>query len=367
MQNFSNKIKLMCITPNLRVGGAQRFILNLVNNINKDIFDVTLVVVNNKKSMKLFLDSEINIINLKKTKIRYSIIQIIKISKKIKPNIIFTNQFHLNLYIILFKKLFSRNIKFIGRETNIMSEKLNRKNVSDNFFFFLIKLIYPFFNKIICQSQDMYDDLKDIFKISKSNLIKINNPINPKIFKNTIIKKDNQKYNIIAIGSSLGRQKGFYTLIESFKFINDKSITLAIIGDGLERKKLEQKIKKNNLEDRVFMVGMQENLRSFYENADVLACSSYYEGFPNMFLEAGIYGLPVVSFNIKGGVNEIIDPGENGFIVSQRNIKEFAETLVKAINYPFNKKKIKELTLNKFNMVKIIHKYERLFFDIINK
>ena len=118
-----SRIKLLLITPSLITGGSQRVITYLANNLDRNKFDINLLVINNKNPISTFSSSGINVIDLKIKRVRSSIFKIIKVSKKINPDIVFSTQFHLNLYLMLFKKLFSSKIKFIARETNILSLK----------------------------------------------------------------------------------------------------------------------------------------------------------------------------------------------------------------------------------------------------
>jgi len=89
---------------------------------------------------------------------------------------------------------------------------------------------------------------------------------------------------------------------------------------------------------------------------------SYYEGFPNVLLEAGILGIPVVGFNAPGGIAEIIRQGENGFLVDDDNSgRNFSNAVIKAVNHNFSREKIKELTRDRFSIEKIIPQLERFF------
>lgn len=101
----------------------------------------------------------------------------------------------------------------------------------------------------------------------------------------------------------LNRNKNQQALIEQAKNIPDMFV--AIVGDGEERRTLEEKIKRNNLDDRVKLFGFipaSEVLRGF----DVFALPSLKEGLPYVLLEAKLAGLPIVA-NRVGGVGEILD------------------------------------------------------------
>ena len=84
--------------------------------------------------------------------------------------------------------------------------------------------------------------------------------------------------------------------------------------------------------------------------------SSEYEGFPNVVLEANLFGLPVVSFNSIGGVSEIIKD-----LVPQGDIDAFVTAIENIDIKNFNREKIIEETREKYNIDLIIKKYEKVF------
>ncbi|MFH1178440.1 MAG: glycosyltransferase [bacterium] len=123
-----------------------------------------------------------------------------------------------------------------------------------------------------------------------------------------------------AIGE-LNRNKNQKALIEQAK--NNPDVYVAIVGDGEDRKMLEEKIKKYNLNNRVKLFGFMpasEVLRGF----DVFALPSIKEGLPYVLLEAKAAGLPIVA-NRVGGVGEILDAKDmNEFSLEQMVKKTIA-------------------------------------------
>ena len=362
MQHSKNKIRLIIITPTLKIGGSQRVITYLCNNLSPKIFDTTLIVINNQIPFNSFSTESIKgaeIIDLKTPKVRFSLFKIIKVARKIKPDIILSTQFHLNAIMLLAKPFLPFKSKLIARETNIPSIRYKNNIVSK----YIHKWFYKYFDGIVCQSLGMYEDLSFIFNIPKNKLVIIHNPVDCDFVNNKVDNKENDynKSNILAVGSTLGKQKGFERLIESFSFIKDKNIKLMILGEGPAKKKLQRKIDRADLQKQIDLVGLQKNPINFFKKTDVFALSSYSEGFPNALLEAGLCGVPTVTFDIKGGMRDIIVDGMNGFIVPDGDLKLFAETLVKAINYPFNCNKIKKHIVDNFDVKTIIKRYESFF------
>ena len=367
MSHFKNKIKLIIITPSLKIGGSQRVIMYLCKYLDAKKFDITLLIINNQNKDSSFSVQplkNIKIIDLKKTRVRNAILNIVKVIKVVKPDVVLSTQYHLNTAMLFVKLFIPSSIKMIARETNIPSKRLESNKLLQNIIY---RKFYKNFNSVICQSECMKNDLIKTFKIRKDKLVIINNPIDCNAIINKEKSEENSFYksDILAIASTLGHIKGLERLIDSIALMNIKNIKLIILGDGNSKNMLNEKIKKLKLHNQINLVGLQKDPVKFMQNTKVLAISSYAEGFPNTMLEAGLCGIPTVSFNIEG-VKDILIEGMNGFLVPDGSLKEFAESLLKAIDYPFNKMQIQNHIRNNYNIEKIIKKYENLFIDSYN-
>jgi glycosyltransferase involved in cell wall biosynthesis len=94
----------------------------------------------------------------------------------------------------------------------------------------------------------------------------------------------------------------------------DFNFQLWIVGEGDERKKLEELIRERDIRS-VSLLGYQTNPYSFMSKADLYVCSSIYEGYSTVVTEALTLALPVLTTDCAG-MNEILDGGEYGMIVS---------------------------------------------------
>ena len=117
------------------------------------------------------------------------------------------------------------------------------------------------------------------------------------------------------------------------KIINSKSfvykIKFTIIGSGPEKYLLNDLKKFDNV---LFIDGCnREELNNQYKNNDILILTSYYEGFPRVFMEAAINGLPIVTTNVSGATN-VVTNAESGFIIEHDNSNEFVKRLEDLIN-----------------------------------
>jgi glycosyltransferase involved in cell wall biosynthesis len=342
-------------------GGAERVVLTLLNNLDRQKYEPLLALVKKEGKYLDLIPEDIEVIDLKVTQARYSIFKIYKLIKEKNPDIIFTSLAHLNLLIALIRPFFSKDIRFIARESNTVTEN-NKLDKYPKINEFLYKKVYKNYDLIITQAEAMKKDLHENFGIDNDKMFIIQNPID---YENIVSKSEKediklpQKYNLLAVGR-LSEQKGFDMLLNIIAKLDD-SYFLTILGEGELRDDLEKQIKELGIEDRVNLAGFKDNPYAFMKKVDLFVLSSRYEGLPNVVLEANALGVPVVAFDSAGGTGEIIDDGRNGFLVEPFLELEFVKSIKQAKEYDFDKNKIiKETKLN-FSSKKIIKEYEKVF------
>jgi glycosyltransferase involved in cell wall biosynthesis len=362
--NDNKKTKLLVTTPSLECGGSERFVSILCNNISVEKFDVTLIVLNNANPFYKINRSAVKVIDLKTPTVRQSFFKIRKVIKSVKPDVIFTTANHLNLFFAIFKKMLTGNIKIIARESSIVSFQKKQEKFTW-LFNRLLKLYYKRLDFILCQSAYMQQDLIKQYKIKKEKTIIINNPIeiiDVDLPINDLSKAGERTYKFITV-ARLSKEKGLARLIDAVSYLKIP-FTYHIIGEGIERKQLEQLIIKKNLQGRVILEGAKKQPYQNMQNADFFLMGSYHEGFPNAVIEAGILGIPVIAFDAPGGLKDIIIVGENGLLVKHDDIIVFADTIEIAIEKNFNKNNIRNQTCERFSVLNILNRVEQLFTKI---
>ena len=118
--------------------------------------------------------------------------------------------------------------------------------------------------------------------------------------------------------------KGLEILVETAEYFkNDERISFVIIGDGEDRKKLQNLIIEKGLGKKVFLIGKIDNAHRYMPAFDIFVLPSLKEGFPFALIEAMSAKVPVIATRV-GAVPEIIDNGKNGFIVEPGNSASMA-------------------------------------------
>ncbi|PIR93565.1 hypothetical protein COT99_00140, partial [Candidatus Falkowbacteria bacterium CG10_big_fil_rev_8_21_14_0_10_43_10] len=193
------------------------------------------------------------------------------------------------------------------------------------------------------------------------------------IRKDLGIGKNNK---VIVTASRLVKKNGIGDLIKSFSILNIKysilNIKLVICGDGEERNKLENLVKKLKIENEVKFKGFVEpnELPKYYLAADVFCRPSLTEGLGNSFLEAMAHGVPVIATPV-GGIPDFLEDGKTGWFCEVRNPESIAEK-IKYILDDKNEDEVaqvvnsaKQMVLEKYNWGGIAEKMDNVFNKLI--
>ena len=135
------------------------------------------------------------------------------------------------------------------------------------------------------------------------------------------------------------------------------------MGKGTNERKLNDYIIKNNLKEKVKLIGFQKNPYKFIKLCDLFILSSLYEGLPNVLLESICLKKFVISTNCPTGPKEILSYGKGGSLYRPKDYYQLAKLIEKFYNKKLNEKnKIKYAynALYRFDYKKNLNKYLNL-------
>ncbi|MTI19667.1 glycosyltransferase family 1 protein, partial [Fulvivirga sp. RKSG066] len=169
----------------------------------------------------------------------------------------------------------------------------------------------------------------------------------------------------------LVRDKGINELVDAFVKFNsgvDKESYLLLVGDFEdEREPVLNEVKREiELNDKIKAVGFQKDIRPYLALSDVFVFPSYREGFPNVVMQAGCFNLPIIATNING-CNELISHRKNGLLVPPKKIEVLVEAMTDLVDAPTRNalsQNSREMILSKFDQKhvwnSILKEYRRL-------
>jgi len=139
---------------------------------------------------------------------------------------------------------------------------------------------------------------------------------------------------LVSVGR-MSREKAFPDLIDVFKRAHDKNndLVLDIVGDGAQKNMVIDKIYDYDLMDSVNFHGYQnkEYIDKLLHEASLYLMSSYTESFGIVLIEAMSHGIPCLAFTSAEGANDIIENGENGYLISERDKDKMANKIIEVM------------------------------------
>ncbi|MBL4954158.1 N-acetyl-alpha-D-glucosaminyl L-malate synthase BshA [Neobacillus sp. OS1-32] len=180
--------------------------------------------------------------------------------------------------------------------------------------------------------------------------------------------KENEK--VIIHVSNFRAVKRVQDVVKTFAKISSiMPAKLLLVGDGPEMTVICKLVRQLALEDQVIFLGKQENLEELYSISDLMLLLSQKESFGLVLLEAMACGVPCIGTNI-GGIPEVIQDGETGFICELGNISDIANKAISLLedsqlHQQFSHQSIK-LAETKFKSEAIVQQYEELYFRLLN-
>jgi glycosyltransferase involved in cell wall biosynthesis len=239
---------------------------------------------------------------------------------------------------------------------------------------FLDNLLYKFLfrnTKIILLSKSLFTDVKKYVK--EENVFYCPNGI-PQVMLPKRISLKNDEIAQLLFLSNLIESKGVFVLLEALKLLKTQGIKFQcnlVGGEGdISSNELEEKLEDLNLTDCVFYLGKKygKDKYKIFQKSDVFILPTYYhnECFPLVLLEAMQFGLPIISTN-EGGLADIVENNETGFIVEKQNPTQLAVKITWLIKNTTKAKAMGEKGRDKFYKKYTIEFFEQRFIEILNQ
>jgi len=304
--------KIVFLIDNLKGGGAEKAIKIIVDGLYDKAYNPIVILLENKKDYQVKDGIEIYALSENITKYNFIFLyfKLLKLLKKLSPDILYATNTKAQILSLLTKKFFKTK-RIINIQVDLKKQYEDRLYILD-FFTKLLKNAdeYSFI------SYGIYDSLK--YVIPAKNNIFISNAID--FDEIDSLKKESledeyqemfSKKTFITIGR-LTKQKGQVTLLKAFAKIN-YDVNLIIIGSGEKEYELKKLAMELKIDDRVYFLGFVKNPFKFLYNANIFVLSSLWEGFGNVIVEAMRCELPIISSDCPSGPREILAPKSDIF------------------------------------------------------
>ena len=267
-------------------------------------------------------------------------------------------------YVISTRWEFSILLSRYGNNYSVKIAQEHHYHNNNNKYINVLKYKYNNIDYLFALTKTLEKDYKDFLKGNNDHTKVV---LMPNMLYEIPNKESKLKDRNIITVSRLDEGKKIDDIIRAFSKLKEKDWKLYVIGDGKEYNNLNSLIDELELKDRVILTGYKnkEEIEKYMLESSLFLMASVSEGLPMVLLEAMSYGIPCIAYHTDSGTDDIIKDNKNGYIINNRNEKEYINKIEKVIKddklriklgkeakstaYDFSKEKITEKWLKILN------------------
>lgn len=331
--------KVMFVIASFRCGGTERVALRLLARL-RDTFRCSIVVLHDQGPLKASVPEGVPVHRLGK-RARFVFVSLLRLIRSHRPDVVISfSAGILNLITVLTKLGINRMERpaYLCRESTMLSRWIGVGRLR-SLRIRLYRRLYRLSDMIVCQSGDMLEDMAKTFSQDRRRLTRIPNPIDVGEIRNLAFgeggggcpaARSRGKPRLVTI-AALRPAKRIDHMIRLVKEL-DGAVDLLIVGDGELREDLESLAADLGVESDVHLLGHADNPFPALRGASAYLLTSRYEGFPNAAMEAMACGIPVVGYDVPGGVRDLVIQGVNGILVDDGNLQRLRSAVVSLLD-----------------------------------
>lgn len=366
--------KILFVIHDLHHGGAEKVLVNLVNNMDKNKFDITVMALFGGGVNEQFLTKDVRLIICHKKAVRGNS----RIMKLFSPQFLFSHYVK-DKYDIIVSYLEGPSARIVSgcsdERTRLISwihvEQHDRATACKAFRNYKEALeCYRRFDCTVCVSEYVKKDFQSIFPVKNPVYVLYNTNETDQIRElakepadDTLFKQDEIK--LVGVGK-LMPNKGFDKLARIHARLTREGykVHTYILGEGPERNKIEKIVDENGCADTFTLLGYRTNPYKYLAKCDIFVCSSVAEGFSTAATEALILGVPVVTTRVSGMEEMLGKNNEFGIVVDGTDENKLYDGLKVMISSLKMREKYRDKAMERskiFSKESTVSKVEKMF------
>ena len=315
--------KILFLIHDLGQGGAEKVLVNLVNNMDRSKFDISVTALFGGGVNEQFLAHDIHFRAVFPKEVPGNS----KLMKLLTPK---------QLHRLCVKEHYDIEVSYLegpsarvisgcqDSDTKLVSwihvEQHTMDKLAGSFRSQKeARACYNRFDQTVCVSQYVHNDFCQLLNFRKPCRVLYNTVESDKILAEASAPApelaDDGKIRLIAVGT-LKQSKGYMRLLQIIRRLRDEQypVHLYILGIGPLQQEMEEFIRQNKLQDAVTLLGYQTNPYQYVSKCDLFVCASFAEGFSTAATEALIVGTPVCTVEVSGMKEMLGEDNEWGLV-----------------------------------------------------
>jgi glycosyltransferase involved in cell wall biosynthesis len=327
--------------PSLAGGGAERAILNLATGFSERGVRTDLVLARAEGPYLALVPPTVRVIDLKASRVFRSFGSLAAYLRRERPRALLSALDHASVVAILAARTAGARTRVVISIQNTLGKEA-RDTISTKSILWLLRRLHHCADAIVAVSQGVAEDLVRTIDVPRGRVDVIYNPvITPTLMQVASERPSHSWFEdsthpiVLGVGR-LAPQKNFQLLIDAFALVKRdyEDARLVILGEGPERRLLEERVHDHRLEGSVALPGFVDNPYACMARANVFVLSSDFEGLPTVLVESLALGTPVVATDCQSGPREILRGGILGDLVPVGNVCAMARAIARALTDP---------------------------------
>ena len=316
--------KVLFLIHDLHQGGAEKVLVNLVNNMDRSQFHISVMALFGGGVNEQFLAKDIRLIICHKKPFPGNS----HIMKLFTPEQLYRHYIK-EKYDIIVSYLEGPSARIVSGCTDsttkmitwLHGEQRTKKRAAGSFRSYDEALrCYNTFDRIICVSRTVREDFLRLLPVSVPIDVLYNTNESEKILKlaQETVDSDvfsDKEFKLVGVGKLL-KNKGFHRLVPMIKQLRDEGLPahLYILGVGPMKEEIETLAANYGVSNAVTLLGYHTNPYKYVAKCELFVCASYAEGFSTAATEALIVGTPVCTVEVSGMKEMLGDNNEWGIV-----------------------------------------------------
>jgi glycosyltransferase involved in cell wall biosynthesis len=300
--------------------------------------------------------------------VRAGAFRLLRLLRRLKPDLILAGIFHLNFLVLLLRPLLPKGTRILVRQNGTVSSALAFGGLP-GYTRLLYRLLYRRADRVICQSPSMAADLARQLGLPVDRIVILPNPVDVDEIRSSIRLNPalpsgfhpGPGPHLLAVGR-LAREKGFDLLLRALASVRREypEASLLIAGSGPEEAVLKAECRALGLDRVVRFAGQVAAPWAYFQRATLFVLPSRQEGLPNALLEAAAAGVPIVALPASGGMVELVSGQPGVWLAPELSAEALAASLLEALRALRPGERFAHSFVEPFRIDRAIQAYENL-------